>query len=309
MKRIVPFLFLLTVPSLTQVGPASPKGFKITEDVDLVVLSASVTDRKGRCVSGLRKENFEVFENGERQHIKVFSSEDMPVTVGLLVDNSSSMRGKRAEVTMAALAFVRSSNPEDEVFVINFNEYVSFGLSPDVPFTSNLGLLRAALTDTPATGKTALCDAIAGGLEHLENGARDKKALLVISDGGDNASRRDCADVLAAARRSNALIYCIGVYHEADHDRNPRFLKRLARETGGASFFPYSIEEVGPACRRIADDLRNQYTIGYVPSNQSDDGTYRRIHVRVKAAGLSGLRVRTREGYMAPARPSESGAR
>ena len=266
-------------------------------DVDLVVLHASVRDRKGGFIGGLRKENFRVFENAVPQEIRVFQSEDVPVAVGLIVDNSGSMRRKRQDVTAAALAFVRSSNPQDEMFVVNFNERTSLGLPDTELFSDSPSELERALNGVPANGKTALYDAVEVGLAQLQKATLDKKVLIVISDGGDNASQHTLAQVMESLGRSNAMDYTVGVFDEYDPDRNPGILKRIARATGGEAFLPDDLSEVVPICERIAKDIRSQYTIGYVPSNQKFDDTYRTVNVVAKGKHGEKLLVRTRTGY------------
>lgn len=273
--------------------------FKITARVAMVVLHATVLNSKGILVSGLDQKNFQVFEDGVPQQIDSFSHEDIPVTVGLVVDNSGSMRPKRSEVIAAALAFARSSNPQDQMFVVNFNENVSFGLPDDMPFTDEAAQLRVAMSRIAADGRTALYDAMAAALEHLKKGNRDKKVLIVISDGDDNASTHKLAQIMAMAKQSDAVIYAIGLFDE-DPDQNPRVLRQLARATGGEAFLPESVKDVVPVCERIARDIRNQHTIAYVPVNGKQDGTYRVIQVKAAAPGRGRLVVRTRAGYYAP---------
>jgi Ca-activated chloride channel homolog len=265
-----------------------------------VVLHATVQNRKGILVSGLGKDDFQVSEDGVLQKIDYFSHEDIPVTVGLVIDNSGSMRPKRTEVIAAALAFARSSNPADQMFVVNFNENVSFGLPDDTPFTDQPGQLDVALSHIKADGETALYDAVAAAIEHLKQGNRDKKVLIVVSDGGDNASKHNLAQIRAMAGESDAIIYTIGLYIMEDPDRNPGALKQLAKDTGGEAFMPDSVRDVLPICERIAHDVRNQYTIAYVPTNTKQDGAYRAIHVKAAAPGQRHLVVRTRTGYTAP---------
>ena len=214
--------------------------------MDLVVLRATVRDHKGAPVSGLTKENFQVYEDKVLQQIESFSHEDIPVTVGLVIDNSGSMRPKHSDVIGAALAFVRSSNPEDQIFVVNFNEHVSMGLPANSPFTSNAAQLEAALSRNVISGMTALYDAIAAGLEQLQKSKWDKKVLIVVSDGGDNASKRNLAQVMSMVNQSNAVIYTMGIFDEADEDRNPRVLKQLSRASGGEAFFPKTLQEHSP---------------------------------------------------------------
>lgn len=276
-----------------------PASCRITVNVDLVVLHATVRDRRGRLVSNLREQDFEVYEEGVPQRIRFFQREDVPVTVGLVVDHSGSMRPKLRDVITAVRTFVQSSNPEDEMFVVNFNEKVIPGLPGAVRFTNRSDELERAILKTPATGQTALYDAVGEALERLQAGSRDKRVLVVISDGGDNASVRSLTDILEVAERSSAVIYTVGIFDAADPDRNPRVLRRLAGATGGAAFFPGQPNEVVGICERIAHDIRNQYTIGYVPANPAPPGTYRAIRVVARATGGSRLFVRTRAGYIA----------
>jgi Ca-activated chloride channel family protein len=267
-------------------------------------------DSQGSLVSGLNKEDFQVFEDGVPQQIDSFTHEDIPVTVGLVVDNSGSMGPKRPEVIAAALAFARSSNPQDQMFVVNFNEKVSFGLPENTLFTDEAGQLRAAMSRIAADGMTALYDAVAAALEHLKKGNRDKKVLIVISDGGDNASKQKLAQIMAMARQSDAIIYTIGIFDGDDPDQNPGALRQLAKATGGQDFFPRSVGDVIPICGQIAHDIRNQYTISYLPANGKQDGTYRAIQVKAGAPGRGRLVVRTRAGYYAPrnSQPPPAGA-
>jgi Ca-activated chloride channel family protein len=278
--------------------PDEPYTIKV--DVDMVVLRASALDRKNALTAGLDKENFEVYEDGVLQQIKTFSHEDVPVTVGLVVDNSGSMSPKRTDVIAAALAFARSSNPQDEMFVVNFNEKVYFGLPPEILFTDHIAQLERALSRIFSNGETALYDAIAAALERLKQGSRDKKVLVVISDGGDNASKHTLPEILSLLGKPDAIIYTVGIFDPDDTDRNPRVLAQLAKNTGGEAFLPESLKEVLPICERIARDIRNQYTIAYVPTNKKRDGTYRAIQVKARAQGNKHLLVRTRTGYFAP---------
>lgn len=293
-------LLLLLLGQLCPARTGPPQGGSIiSADVDLVILHATVQDRKGRLVSGLRKENFQVSEDGVPQEIRVFQQEDVPVAVGLIVDNSGSMARKRKDVAAAALAFVRSSNPQDEMFIVNFNERVSLGLPDSKLFSASPAELTKAFNGVPANGRTALYDAIEAGLAHLKKATLDKKVLIVISDGGDNASHYRLNQVLESAGRSDAIIYTIGLFDEYDEDRNPGLLRKISRATGGETFLPNETRQVVPICERIAEDIRTQYTLGYVPSNQTLDKSYRTI--KVTAAGRHGekLLVRTRAGYIA----------
>src|ERR1019366_7902563 len=282
----------------------------IRTNVDLVVLRASVRDHKGAPISGLTQGNFQVDEDKVLQQIDSFSHEDVPVTVGLVVDNSGSMRSKRSDVIGAAMVFARSSNPEDQIFVVNFNEHVSLGLPPNSPFTSNEAQLEKALSRNAITGMTALYDAIEVGLQQLQKGKWDKKVLIVVSDGGDNASNHNLAQVMSIVNQSNALIYTMGIFDVTDEDRNPRVLNQLSRASGGEAFFPNTLEEILPICERIAHDIRSQYTITFAPTNKKQDGAYRAIDVKARETlGGRRLSVGTRAGYSAPLnlRSSNSG--
>jgi len=277
--------------------------FQISVDVALVVLHATVTDRQGGFVSDLGEQDFEVYENGVAQPIRLFKNEDIPVTVGLVVDHSTTMRPKLEEVFAAARVFVQSSNRDDEMFVVNFNETVSLGLPRAIRFTDSTAELESAIAAAPTEGQTALYDAIATALEELQAGSRDKKVLIVVSDGGDNASSHTLAQVMKLAAQSSAVIYTIGIFDEDDPDRNPDVLKRLAKATGGEAFLPGQLSEVVAVCERIARDIRHQYTIGYVPINPAHDGAYRTIRVLARAKGHDRLSARTRAGYIPVGKP------
>ncbi|MFZ0634129.1 MAG: VWA domain-containing protein [Candidatus Acidiferrales bacterium] len=285
--------------------PPSPQGgYTLKKDVDLVVLHATVEDAKGAFVPDLKQQNFRVFEDKVEQKLDLFLREDVPVTMGLVVDNSGSMREKRAQVNAAALTFVKTSNPQDEVFVVNFND--EYYLDLDTDFTNDPKELQEALERIDSRGSTALYDAIIGSLDHLKKGHKDKKVLLVITDGDDDASRKSFEYTVKAAQNSNALIYTIGVFSEEDesHDkkmvrRSKKILTELAEATGGEAYFPANLDQVEPVCTQIARDIRNQYTLGYYPSNTSKDGTFRTVKVEVSERGRGKLTIRTRTGYYA----------
>lgn len=309
LRWLVAFLVLIALPSFARPQESSLShnlpgdDYTINVNVDVVVLHATAQDHKNILVSGLDKDHFQVYEDGVLQEVKYFSHEDIPVTVGLVVDNSGSMSPKRTDVIAAALAFARSSNPQDQMFVVNFNEKVSFGLPVNTPFTDQVAQLEIALSRIAATGETALYDAVAAALEHLKKGNRDKKVLIVISDGGDNASKHKLTEILALVGQPGTIIYTIGIFDEQDGDQNPGVLKRLAKDTGGEAFLPESLKDIVPICERIAHDIRNQYTLAYVPTNRKRDGTYRAIQVKASAPGRGRLSVRTRTGYYAPLEP------
>ncbi|HXB70308.1 MAG TPA: VWA domain-containing protein [Candidatus Acidoferrales bacterium] len=270
--------------------------FVIRSEVRLVLLDVSVKDPGGGFVSGLSKENFAVFENGVAQDVTVFAADDVPVTVGILVDESRSMTAKRADVLRAAETFIAESNPRDEVFVLNFNDDVKRGLPDGALFSDDLEQLRSALYRGVPTGMTALNDAIADGLKQLELGRRDKKTLVVISDGGDNASRRTRREMLDMVERNIATIYTIGLFEAGSPDMNPGLLKQVARISGGEAQFPADPEGMVEACRGIAKDIRTRYTIGYLPPARNG-GSLRHIRVSVSAPGRARLIARTRDRY------------
>jgi VWFA-related protein len=310
-----PILIMLAISALIIFSDASrsqdfssaqneSSDFTLRVNANLVLLSATVVDHHNALVSGLVKNDFQIYENHVLQSIKNFSHEDIPVTVGLVIDNSASMGPKRADVIDAALTFARSSNPQDQMFVVNFNEHISYGLPADTPFTDQRDRLQRALFAIHTIGETALYDAIASSLDHLKQGKCDKKILIVISDGGDNSSKHSLAQVIAMAKTSDAIIYTIGIFDEQDGDQNPSALKRFAKETGGEAFFPKSSNEIASICDGIARDIRNQYTLAYVPTISKQDSGYRTVDVKVNSSGHGRLSARTRTGYSVPLLPS-----
>jgi Ca-activated chloride channel family protein len=288
-------------PPMQQVPPPpAPASAQIKRSVDLVPLPVTVVDKHGNFIENLKQQNFKVYENGVQQQIAIFKREDIPVTVGLVIDNSGSMRDKRPEVNAAALTFVQTSNPDDEVFVVNFNE--NYYLDQQSDFTNNISVLKEALERIDSRGSTALYDAILASLHHLKKGHRDKKVLLVITDGEDNASRHNLEDTVRAAQRSDAIIYTVGLLSEDDHSaarHAKRALKALADATGGLSFFPKSVSQVHTICLRVAKDIRNQYLVGYYPTVPQSKGGFRRVEVKLTHVphNLGKLYVRTRTGY------------
>ena len=268
-------------------------------DANLVVLPVTVTDNQGKLIGDLATGNFHIYEDGVPQNLTLFRHGDTPVAVGLVVDNSGSMRRKLADVIAAATAFAHSSNPDDQMFVVNFSEHVSLGLSAGKAFLSNPDELKAAMLQIHAKGETALYDAMATALNHIRKSALQRKILIVLSDGGDNASTLGFPKLLTMVEQSDVMVYTVGLFDEYDADRNPGVLKQLARVSGGEAFFPSEISDVTNILQTVSRDIRNQYTIGYVPTNGKRDGTYR--NVRVKLTGLHASRwtVRTRAGYFA----------
>ncbi len=280
-----------------QQSPAgSAEDYTIRTTSRLVLLDVSVQDAQGGFVSGLKTDNFQVFEDGKLQKISQFADADVPVTVGLVVDESGSMGPKRREVILAAIEFIQASNPHDEMFVINFNERARRGLPDILPFSDNIDQLRGALWEGSPEGRTALYDALEMSLHQIDMGRRDKKALVLISDGGDNVSKHSLADVRNDVLRSLVTIYAIGIFDQDDPERNPGVLRQLAHVSGGTASFPKSLYEILPICKRIAKDIRTRYTIGYIPPLEGRPE--RHIRVVASAQGHAKLIVRTRTRYL-----------
>jgi len=265
---------------------------------DLVVVQAVVLDRHNVVVPDLTQDDFRISEDLLPQSIKFFLSEDRPVAVGLVVDNSLSMMNKRSEVIAAADAFGRSSNPSDALFTVNFNERVSFGLPPSMPFTSDLSVLHEAVSQIGARGKTAMYDAIAAALDHLAGCPIEDRVLILVSDGGDNASQIDFKGVLNHVQRSNAAIYAIGIFDDLAPEKDRKALEHLAAASGGLALFPRKLGDVAPTLARIAHDIRHRYTIGYIAENPRQDSGFRTIRITaVDHRTHKQLQVRTRTGY------------
>jgi Ca-activated chloride channel family protein len=281
-----------------ETGKWAQDPFQISVNVDLVVLNATVRDQTGRLVPDLRAKDFGVQEDGVAQTLRLFRREDLAVTVGLVIDHSGSMNRKLENVIAAALKFLELSNPADQLFVVNFNESVSFGLPAAMPFTGLADPLKTAILEAPTTGKTALYDAVSMALKRVHLGGRERDVLLVVSDGADNASTLSLEELLKTAGQSSAMIYTIGIFAPDDPDRNPEVLKRLAHATGGEAFFPKDLEHLPAVCERIAAEIRSQYTLGYISSNPGRAGHYRRIRVAAKSEAYEKLSVRTRAGYI-----------
>jgi len=269
----------------------------IRVDTRLVVLHATVVDKTGHLVVNLPESAFEVFENNIRQQIKVFRREDVPVSMGLVIDNSGSMRDKRAKVEAAALALVKDSNPQDEVFIVNFNDEAFL----DKDFTNDIKDLQEGLARIDSRGGTAMRDAIRMSIDHLkEKAKKDKKVLVVVTDGNDNSSLISLENLVKASQDSGVLIYTVGLLSEEEHreaKRCKRALEELATVTGGEAYFPKEPTEVDRIAHQVARDIRNQYTLAYTPANVNLDGSFRQI--KVTANGPNRPTVRTRTGYYA----------
>jgi VWFA-related protein len=269
-----------------------------------VTLHATVVDERMRPVTTLDRAAFQVFEDGRPQRITSFGREDTPVALAIVIDNSGSMREKRAQVNAAALNLVRASNPQDQVCIVNFNnEYYL-----DQDYTGNVELLRDALERIESRGGTALYDAVVATSDHLIKSAKlQKKIILVVTDGEDTASR----DTLERAVRSIAVdggptVYTIGLLGHEREKKARRALRIMAEQTGGVSFFPADVNEVEAISQQIAHDIRNQYTLGYRPSTPMTEGGYRQVRVDAEARGYRKLSVRTRSGYYASGQQTAS---
>ncbi len=279
----------------------------VSVDTRLVALNVTVTDKRGRLVTNLPQSAFQVFENGAPQTIKLFKREDVPVSMGLIIDNSGSMREKRQEVETAALAMVRDSNPQDEVFIVNFNDEVYL----DADFINDAKLLEQGLTRIDSRGDTAVRDAIRVSIDHLEKKAKcDKKVILVVTDGNDNASTISLNTLVRLAQQDDVLVYAIGLLADEDSgeaSKAKRALGTLVKSTGGQVFYPKNVAEVDKIAHGVAHDIRNQYAIAYAPSNGALDGTYRQIKLALKAQGNPV--ARTRSGYYAVPDKNNAAAR
>ena len=272
--------------------------YVLRRDVDEVLLHATVVDDKQHIITDLDKSAFTVFEDGKPQTIISFRHEDIPVAMGILIDNSGSMREKRAKVNRAALNLVRASNPQDEIFVVNFND--EYYLDQD--FTNDLLLLKAALEKIDAKGGTALYEAAVASAEHLKRNARlERKVLFIVTDGEDNASRETLEQAVKQLQQENGpSVYAIGILGDEEHPkRAKRALEIMTQRTGGLAFFPKTLDEVDEISRQVAHDIRNQYTIGYKPTNPRSSGGFRQIRVEAKVKGHNKLVVRTKSGYYA----------
>jgi VWFA-related protein len=286
---------LLSVSTLAQ--EHADEGAKFTTETRLVPLSVTVVDKTGHLVTNLSQSAFQVFENGVVQPVKMFKREDVEISLGMIIDNSGSMRDKRKQVATAALNLVKDSNPRDEVFIVNFNDEAFL----DAEFTSDTSKLEQALTKIDSRGGTAMRDAIRMSIDHLKQGAKkDKKVLLVVTDGNDNASIINLENLVKEAQNSGVLLYAIGLLAEEERGeakKAKRAIDMLTEATGGEAFFPKTLEEVDRIAHQVAHDLRNQYSIAYSPTNPKLDGTYRQIKVVVN--GPNKPVARTRSGYYA----------
>lgn len=304
MRRLTVGIVLLGISAAVAAGGARqdiPQRPTISVETNLVMLAVTVVDRSGAFVTGLSREHFAVYDDDVLQPIEFFTSEAMPATVGILIDCSGSMRVRRAEVTAAATAFAASAHPLDELFTMNFNEVVWPGLPAGVAFAESVDQLHQALARAPAVGMTALYDAIARSLDHLRLGTRERKALILVSDGGDNASTHSLNAVLERARHDGAAMYGVTLVDPDAHDARPDVLKTLARDTGGDVFAPRRVDDVMKAFARIGDEIRTGYMLGFSPS--SEGAGFHKVRVTVDPGDGRQLTVRTRAGYHAGRTP------
>jgi Ca-activated chloride channel homolog len=297
-----------SLPAQTTPPPPQDETPTFSLDTKLVALHVSVLDKNGKMVTNLPQSAFKVFENNVEQPLKIFNREDVPVSMGIIIDNSGSMREKRPKVAAAAMELIKESNPQDEVFIVDFNDVAYL----DAPFTNNLKKLEQVLDKIDTRGGTAMRDAISMSIDYAkESGKKTKKVLLVITDGNDNTSEATLEQLVRKARQSEVLIYCIGLLN----DEEPRegraakhALNELASASGGLAYYPKSLSEVESITPQIAHEIRNQYILAYTPTNLALDGTFRAIKVTVKAPGNP--TVRTRNGYFAtplpPPKPPKS---
>jgi len=272
-------------------------GLVIRTETRLVVLHTTVLDRDNRLITDLKQDSFQVYENDVHQSLRLFRREDVPVSLGILVDNSGSMRAKRRQVNAGALDFVKASNPEDEVFIVNFNDEAFL----DTPFTSDLPRLQDGLQRIDSRGGTALYDAVGMSLDYLEEKAeRDKRVVLIVTDGEDNASRSTLEQLVRRLQESETVIYAVGLLSEEDRrsaKRATRAIRNVVEATGGAAFFPDSVDEVHAITQQVARDIRNQYILAYTPAESTSPG-FRKVRVELTGKGKR-YKVRHRPGYYA----------
>ncbi len=306
MRRLSSLLLFCWLASAQPKQPAAtadePTTF--TSETRWVILPVSVSDKNGKLITDLQQKSFKVLENGIEQPIKLFKHEDVPLSLGIIVDNSGSMKEKRQKVEVASVDLVKASNPHDEVFIVNFNDEAYL----DVEFTNDIKKMEEGVARIDSRGGTAMREAISMSIDYLkEKGKNHKKVLLVVTDGNDNASTISLERLVDRARQSEVLIYAIGLLDEEEHREAKaakRALNALTQESGGLSFFPKGVAEVDAIALQVAHEIRNQYTIAYSPLNDTRDGSFRQIKVLVSGPGHP--QVRTRTGYYAtPDSPSK----
>jgi Ca-activated chloride channel family protein len=308
LNNLFALFLLIAATGISQKPPPPPptedESPTFRADTNLVVLHAAVFDKSGKLQINIPQAAFHVMENGIEQPLKLFRREDVPVSMGIIIDNSGSMRDKRSKVAAASMALVKASNQQDEEFIVNFNDDAYL----DCPFTSDNKKLEEALEKIDSKGGTAMRDAISMSIDYLkDSGKKDKKVLLVVTDGNDNTSNESLEQLVRKARQSEVLVYCIGLLSEEEPreaKKAKRALKALAEASGGMDYYPKDLAEVDRITPQVAHEIRNQYILGYLPTNPNLDGTFRKISVMVK--GYGNPTVRTRNGYYATTTPGKS---
>ena len=299
--RFLPFIAAVLLPvgfASAQAPSDVPRNPTISVETSLVVLPITVVDQRGAVVGGLTAERFKVYDNGELQTVEFFAPNDSPATVGLVIDCSSSMSIWRQQLTAAATAFAEISHPRDELYTMNFNETVWPGFVQPFVSAQDIEELRTALALAPAAGMTALYDALNRALEHAQHGTHERRFLIVVSDGGDNASTHSLHEVTNYAARTGTVVYSVILADRDDHDARPGVLKALARATGGQSFAPTADQTMTAIFARIAEEIRGGYTVGFAPRETSNE-RFRTIRITVHDPEKRRLIARTRRGYYA----------
>src|SRR6266850_911450 len=288
----------VTVAILTIALPAPAQQddvFKLNVDVNLVEVHVNVVDDRDRPVGNLTKENFRLFEDRVQQDLAVFKHEDIPVSLGLVIDNSRSIEPRKQRLDSAALSFVRRGNPDDETFIVHFDDTAR--LARD--FTASISELEETLASVKPFGQTAIYDALILALDHMQEAKHTKKALLLITDGVDNVSKHTLDEAVEATKRSHVAVYTVGLLSASGGQKAEDSLLRIAEASGGRAYFPQTSDEAGTVMDRVARDLREQYTLGYFPLNALEDGSWRSVRVEVilplKASAK--LNANYRHGY------------
>jgi Ca-activated chloride channel family protein len=293
---------------VTNLSPRTNESYAISVTSELVIVPVNVTDTSGNVVSGLTEDSFHVYDERQLQSLALFQQENTPVCVGLIVDHSGSMETTLPSVITAITAFAHSGNPKDEMFVVDFSDRVLVEPLDRKAFTNNSVELENAVEAMSTHGRTALYDAVAEGLAHLQLSDLQRKALIIVSDGGDNASRLKRSEILALARQSQVMIYSIILDGDFTKEQNPKALRQLSQDTGGVAFFPKSAQSVIDSSAQIARDLREQYVLGFVPEKRTSGNLFRKLRVKVTTPEKRKLYVRTRTGY-SPANAALTGIR
>ena len=297
--KIRPFILIyLLVPAL--LWSQEDSTFKLNVNVDLTELHVSVTDEKDHPVGSLRMENFRVFEDQTQQKLAVFKHEDIPVSLGLVIDNSRSMEPRKERLDAAALSAVRKSNPEDETFIVHFDDTARL----DSDFTNSIPLLEETLASAKPFGQTAIYDALILALEHMKSGRHPKKAILLMTDGVDNSSKHTLAEAIDATRKAQVAVYTVGLLSLSGGQKAEDSLVQIAEASGGRAFFPQTVDEASADMERVARDLREQYTLGYFPSNPVRTGQWRSVRVDIVPPSGKSSKARLiasyRHGYYGP---------